>query len=160
MTTIFALIAGYFALLVVLSLIARPSRVRMAALAHELMASDPKPEHRQVLKLLLDSAYSMRSAPVALAGTIISLLTPSEKFDAMAREWVKENREYVEDSRWIEFLERHTLSVVAANPIFGAPLLFARLLFRIKAHLFARRRMGPPSVNPKTLEVYGELRAA
>ena len=165
MTTILAFAAGYFALLMVLSIIARPSRLRIAELARELAQDDLKPRQRQHLKVLLDSSYSMRSAPVHLAAIVIALLTPSEKFDAGAREWAKDNQELIEDPRWNELFERHIVSIVAVNPIFGALLSVARLLFRLKAYLFAKRLRGAvhivnaqPVMSPKALEMYGEFR--
>jgi hypothetical protein len=161
MTIMIALIAGYFGLLIVLSLIARPSRHRLSALAHDLSCEEPKSEHLRFLRAMLDSAYSMRSAPAHLAAVIIQLLTPSEKFDRRAREWAAENRNLVDDPRWREVYDRYIVSIVAANPIFGALLVLARAAFRLKAHLYFKRlRSGSPKIDTQALELYGELKAA
>jgi hypothetical protein len=161
MMTIFAFVAGYFALLVLLSLIARPSRVRIAELAGELSCEQLSEKQKRMLRSVVESAYSMRSAPAHFLFTVAHLLTPSEKFDQRAREWaaLAENRAIIEDHRWAELFDRYTVSIIAVNPIFGALLSLARLLFRLKARLYAKR-VKQPAIDPATLEIYGELKAA
>jgi hypothetical protein len=105
----------------------------------------------------------------------MALLTPSVRYDRRAVEWARKNPEVTGDPRWRELFELYYASIAAVNPIFGALLYVARILFRIKAYLFViqhyrptRHQLADLNVRPKMevrpkiaeMEIFGEVKAA
>lgn len=174
MTTILAFVAGYFVLLLLLSLLVRQKRERLGVLLNELLCMDLTPEQERGLNGMLYSAYSLRSAPATFLGMVVALLIPSAKFDQQAHAWAKKNPEMITDPRWSEVFDLYYVSIAAVNPIFGALMYGARLLFRLKAYLFVIRHYRPAGqrpaqprttnvdVRPKVteMELFGEAKVA
>jgi hypothetical protein len=154
MSTLIAFIAAYFLLLAVLSVVARPSRVRLKNLSCELLTANLTQSERKMVLRLADSAYSVRTAPLLLLVFITGVLRHSEKLDAESDGWVVDNPTLATDRRSHELLELHMASAAAANPIFGALAYVAKWVFRAKskAH-FERVESGA-----KALDLY-EMKA-
>lgn len=166
MSTVLVLVAGYFALLILLSLAVRPQRVRLAALAEQLLGEGIGHERRLFIQKILESAYSMRSSPMHVLGLAAALLTPSKRFDADAHEWAKRNPDLLTDNRWGELFGYHSASIAAANPIFGILQYIGMGLMSLKAMLFVRQHYSKQKTQPqcasyelKTLEAFGKLKA-
>jgi hypothetical protein len=163
MITVLALVAGYFLLLMALSLMVRRQRERMAVLANSLLKMELLPHQERVVQRVINTSYSMRSAPAHLLSFTIALLTPAERLDHDARQWAKENPEMVTDRRWGELFDCHMASVAAINPVFGVLMYLARFLFKMKAYVFVRRHNDcyrPSQPRLEELTVFGELKAA
>jgi hypothetical protein len=154
MSTLIAFIAAYFLLLAVLSVVAKPSRVRLKNLTCELLAADLTKSERKMVLRLTASAYSVRTAPLLLLMFITGVLRHSEKLDAASDTWVIDNPTLSTDRRSHELLELHMASAAATNPVFGTLAYAAKWAFRVKskAH-FERVESGA-----KALDLY-EMKA-
>lgn len=134
-----ALIAIYFVALVVLSVMARPHRVRMATLANELLADYPSSSAiRQLCSHCLATAYSMRIAPIRLCAYVAFLFKPGREIDEVCDRANQENPELFRDPRVGRMLEAYNASTTAASPVFGLLASVARYAFILKAIIHHR----------------------
>lgn len=132
MISLIALIAAYFATLVILSLAARPYRKRMKLLASELLAGNLNDAERDMIASILRSAYSMRSAPMLVLTFTVGAMMSRETFDRMDHEAVELYPSLCNDERIFELSDLRMASAAAANPLFGALAYAARIGFRVK----------------------------
>lgn len=131
-----ALISGYFALLAVLSVVARPYRARMAVLARDLLAAYPDdPFIQHLCEAYIKSAYSLRAAPVRLLSYILGLIKPARELDRECYQMKEESPAFFADPRISELIDCYNASISAVSPVFGALAYVARLLFLLKAYL-------------------------
>lgn len=136
MLYVFALIAAYFALLIVLSVIARPYRVRLAELANELLADYPdEPIIVELCRVYTLSAYSIRAAPIRLLTYLIILIKPARDIDRECEEMKRDNKAFFEDARITEMMDCYNASISAVSPVFGALAFLASLAFKLKAYI-------------------------
>lgn len=142
MTTMFALIAGYFGLLAVLSIIARPYRARMRALAHDLLADHPNDMlAREFCSSLLTTAYSVRAAPIRFFIFMAALFVPGDALTRECEEIESEHEAFFTDSRVHRFVDAFHVSIATANPIFGLLMYAAKGAFRVKAVFYLKGKI-------------------
>lgn len=132
MTSIVIIVGGYFAALVVLALVARPYRIRMKALALELIESGIPEREERLIKRLMETAYSIRTSPQIFFVFMIGLARRSDQIDREVQEFVKNNA-LARDPRVSKLLDLHMASAAAVNPIFGALGYGAKWAFGLKA---------------------------
>lgn len=142
MTTVFLFVAAYFALLALLGLLARPYRLRMRAIADELLQLQPTEAERKFIFRLVDTAYSVRTAPVIFLVFVVGILQRSEVLDRDSDKWAIENPRLSSDRRSHELLEMHMVSAAVVNPIFGALAYVTKWVFRAKARAYIARTQG------------------
>jgi hypothetical protein len=137
MNTILALIAGYFGLLAVLSLIAGPYRIRMRALAHDLVRDHPDDMlAHDFCSSLLATAFSVRAAPIRLFIFMAALLVPGDVLTRDCEEIEHEHEAFFTDVRVHELVDAFHVSIAASNPIFGLLMYAAKGAFRLKAVIY------------------------
>lgn len=143
MIALLALIGGYFGLLGVLSIVARPYRHKLAALASELSRAYPGDEMvEDACRYYLGNAYSIRAAPVRFLIFVTALLIPGDVLDEQCREADRDHPGIFDDPRLHEMNEAFHASVAAVNPIFGLLAHFARAAFGLKAVIHHRGKVG------------------
>ena len=141
MLNVFALIGAYFALLVALSLAARPARARLAALARDLSADYPDNDLIQSLcRAYVISARSLRAAPVRFFMYVAVLVKSPYVLDRECEAAKRENPDFFSDPRILEMGECYQASTSAASPIFGALGYVARRAFLLKARIHHRTK--------------------
>ena len=142
MTTIFALVAGYFGLLAVLSFIARPYRLRMRELADALVRAHPTDDlSRDFCNGLLKTAYSVRAAPIRFLLFMAALLVPGARLDQDCDEIEAEHPAFFNDPRVHKLVENYHVSIALVNPVFGILMYLAKFAFRVKAIAYYRGKM-------------------
>lgn len=139
MSTIVALIAGYFALLAILSLIARPYRARLAELIDQL-GSDygDYPDILAVLQRYADTCYIWRSATIKFVGYVLFLMVPGSALDKVYEKTEQDQPFIFSDPRFREMISCYNASISAVNPIFGALMFAVREIFLLKARIHHR----------------------
>lgn len=139
MLNIAALVAGYMALLVLFSVMARPHRVRLARLANELIADYP--DNRLVSDLCrhyVGTAYSMRAAPIRFLMYMAILFKPGNEIDRECQQLSRENPSFFSDERIAHLMEAYNASITAVSPVFGLLANIARFAFVAKAYIHHR----------------------
>lgn len=156
MTTLFIFVLAYFGFLGLLSLAAKPYRLRLHAAATRLCDNASlSPSEDKMLKSILSSAYSIRAAPMLLLVFMTGILRRSEQIDTDADSFAQENPSIREHyALWHTLLETHMISAFAVNPIFGSLAYVAKWILRTKARAyFARTKRAS-----RNLDLY-EIRA-
>jgi hypothetical protein len=152
MTTLFILIIGYFAFLAMLSLIARPYRLRLKSAGERLLADSLlTDDDAKMVRGMLSTAYSIRTTPVLVLVFLTGVLRHSEQLDFEADSFEREYPSFVKHHKtWHEMLEMHMVSAFAVNPIFGVFAYLSKWMFRakVRAH-FTKTDQGV-----KTLDFY------
>ena len=152
MTTLFIFIIGYFAFLAALSLIARPYRLRLKFAGERLLADSLLTDSdAKMVRGMLSTAYSIRTAPVLVLVFLTGMLRHSEQIDFEADSFAREHPSFLQHyETWHEMLEMHMVSVFAVNPIFGVFAYVGKWMFRAKARAyFTKTEQGV-----KTLDFY------
>jgi len=129
---------GYFGVLAVLSLFARPYRARLLVLGAELGAEYQEPDDQRFILALMSSAYSWRAAIVQTLVYLTGIFRRGDELDRACEEYVTEKPEFARDPRVHEMLSAYFASAVAVNPLFGILAITAKTGFRIKARLHHR----------------------
>lgn len=131
-----ALIAGYFAVLVVLSVLARPHRVRLVMLANQLLADYPGNEFVEDLcRHFVESAYSLRVAPMRALQYAVFMFKPGHEIDRTCDRMHREQPEFFRDARIGAMIEAYNASTTAVSPLFGLLATVMRYAFLMKAYL-------------------------
>jgi hypothetical protein len=138
MTQVVILIAAYFAVLAMLSIIAIPYRRRLRALGAELCSLELNSADRAYVEALLRNAYSWRGAIVMVFAYAAAMFQSGDTLDKQCDKLVEESPLFA-DPRSHAFGEAYFASVVAVNPLFGIPAVVMRAAFRFKALLYHRR---------------------
>lgn len=136
MVYLIALVAAYFAMLIGLSVLARPYRVRLAALLAKIAEDYPDdPLAQHWCKDWRGSAYAWRAAPIHVLRFLLLLLIPGSALDERYDELERDHPELMKDTRVGEVLRCYYASISATNPIFGILLMLVRFAFRVKCIL-------------------------
>ncbi len=139
MTNLLIFIALYFAALALLSVIARPYRVRLIAVSESLLSDHVNESERQFVSHVTRTAYSVRTSPMLFLIFLQGLLRTSESLDANPDDFEKSHPALTADNRAHELLEMHMASAAAVNPIFGILAYAAKWAFRAKAAAYLRK---------------------
>ena len=139
MNALLLFVGGYFVVLAVLLVAARPYRVRLVQLGTEILNDTDSEDVRRQVRDMLRSAYSIRTAPVQLLSYCVLLYLPHYRLIAMAQEFVKEHDGLLQEQRFSELFDLHRASAAAVNPIFGALAYLAKAAFRMKVRFYSRR---------------------
>ncbi|RPF70428.1 hypothetical protein [Aurantiacibacter spongiae] len=148
MTVLIALIAGYVGLLVMLAVMAKPHRQRIARLANELVADYPQNEKMGFLcQHYTATAYAWRAAPIMFVSYVAALLIPGDTLDEMCEREDREHPHLLGDPRLRELMHSYDASIAAVNPIFGALMYAALWAFGLKARIHYRGKYSPKLVD-------------
>lgn len=137
MTAIAIIAACYFGTLLLLSILVRPMRRRMLENAQGLLNSDLTPAQQELVKMTVESAYSMREAPIAFFHIMAWVIRPMDQV-VRSFEKMEPDADFWDDPRATRMFASHLASVAAVNPAFGILAYAARALFRVKIYLFLR----------------------
>ena len=138
MTALLAFVAGYLALLMLLTYLVRERREQLGQLALALLEDHPSETIEFMLRHSTRTAYSLAVAPIQVLQLLALLLTPSAVLERKALDFVSDKEELIHDDRYALVIANYNLSVAAANPIFGALAYVLRAALKMKLRFYIR----------------------
>lgn len=132
MTTVLALIVGYFGLLLVLALVVRPYRAKLYQLADDLVRDYADDDVAvRLIERYRATATSWGEAGVKLFGYLSGMFKSRWELDETAEAFMRDHPNFLDDPRVAHILKYHLLSVAAVSPVLGALAIVARIGMRL-----------------------------
>lgn len=139
MKTVLILIFGYFALLVVVAVMAVPARRRLRELGAELLALDLNQAERAYVLTVLRHAYSWRAAILMFLEYAGALFESHTALKGRLRAFEADYTTLIRDHRLYEMADAYRASVVAVSPVFGILTVLTRFAFLAKCRAHRNR---------------------